>query len=73
MSKILPISHKKFIKKLRTLSFEGPFSGGKHLFMQKESLVLHIPNPHKRKDIRAPLLKRILKQAQIDVDTWNRI
>lgn len=71
MRKLFPISHRKFVARLRELGFEGPFSGGKHLFMSKGDLDLTIPNPHKSKDISAPLLGRILKQAKISHEVWN--
>jgi len=60
MGKLKPISHKELVRKLRKLGFDGPYSGGKHLFMIKGNLTLTIPNPH-RKDISVELLKRILK------------
>ena len=60
MGKLKPISHKELVRKLRKLGFDGPYSGGKHLFMIKGNLTLTIPNPH-GKDISVELLKRILK------------
>jgi len=60
MGKLKSISHKELVRKLRKLGFDGPYSGGKHLFMIKGNLTLTIPNPH-RKDISVELLKRILK------------
>lgn len=63
------ISWRKFIKRLKILGFDGPFSGGRHLFMIKGGLKLHIPNPH-RGDISAALLAEILRQAGIGIDEW---
>ena len=60
MSKLSPVSFRELIRKLKTLDFEGPFPGGKHLFMIKGDLRLAIPNPH-RQDIGVDLLKRILR------------
>jgi len=57
MSKLSPISFSELVRKLKVLNFEGPFSGGKHLFMIKGDLKLTIPNPH-RQDIGVDLLKR---------------
>ena len=34
------------VRKLKELGFDGPYSGGKHLFMIKADLSLTIPNPH---------------------------
>lgn len=47
MSELLPVSQAEFIKRLRDLEFEGPFSGGTHLFLVKGNLRLTIPNPHR--------------------------
>ena len=69
MSKLTPVSFKKFVKLLRKFGFEGPFSGGKHLFMLKEGIRLNIPNPHKR-EIGVDLLTRILRKAGIARETW---
>lgn len=71
MPGLKPISWRDFIRRLRKLGFEGPYSGGKHPFMVHGDLVLTVPNPHSG-DIGVPLLKRILKQAGISVDQWAR-
>ena len=69
MSKLAPISRKKFISRLQKLGFEGPFSGGKHMFMSKADLDVAIPNPHQN-DIGVDLLVRILRQAGISRREW---
>ncbi|MEK6755560.1 MAG: type II toxin-antitoxin system HicA family toxin [Bacteroidota bacterium] len=65
-------SRRELISKFRSLGFEGPFAGGKHHFMKKGTLKVRIPNPH-RSDIDASLLKRILRQAEISQEEWNRV
>jgi predicted RNA binding protein YcfA (HicA-like mRNA interferase family) len=40
--------------------------------MEKENIRLIIPNPHKG-DIDAGLIRRILKQAKILPEKWNKI
>jgi len=65
-----PVSRRELIKRLRLLGFEGPFTGGRHQFMKKESIKLRIPNPHS-KDISLQLLKLILKQAGIEERQWE--
>ena len=67
-----PINRRELIHYLRLLAFEGPFSGGRHQFMIKGEIVLRIPNPHKG-DIGKELLKRILKQAKIDLKRWEEL
>ena len=72
MPRLGPIERDELIKYLRTLGFEGPYSGRKHQFMIKGEVRLRIPNPH-QKDIGKELLSRILKQAKISRDTWERL
>lgn len=64
------ISWKKLVKKFRKLGFDGPYSGGRHLFMVKGPLKVHIPNPH-GEDISRGLLSEILRQAGVSSDDWN--
>lgn len=66
------ISWRKLVQKFRKLGFDGPYSGGRHLFMVKDKLKLHIPNPH-RGDISKHLVAEILSQAGISPDEWNKI
>ena len=66
------ISRRELIRKFRVFEFVGPYSGGKHQFMMKGSKKVHIPNPHGQ-DIGEGLLKEILKQADIQVEDWNKI
>jgi predicted RNA binding protein YcfA (HicA-like mRNA interferase family) len=66
-----PIKRLDLIRYLRQLGFEGPFSGGKHQFMVKGEVTLRLPNPH-RSDISKELLARILRQARIGRDEWER-
>ena len=67
-----PISAKKLIKNLHSLGFSGPYSGGRHMFMIKGNLKLHVPNPHKG-DISKYLLSEILRQAGISPSEWNKL
>jgi predicted RNA binding protein YcfA (HicA-like mRNA interferase family) len=52
--------------------FTGPFSGGKQQFMLKDNRALMIPNPH-HTDIGKELLKKILKQANIPIEDWEKL
>ena len=69
MPKLTPVAFDELVRKLHALGFEGPFAGGKHLFMIRGSLRLTIPNPH-RQDIGVDLLRRILRRGEIDRDEW---
>jgi len=67
-----PVSRKELIRRLRAMGFDGPYSGGKHSFMLKGRLTLTVPNPH-RGDIGRELLARILRQAGITRQEWEKI
>jgi predicted RNA binding protein YcfA (HicA-like mRNA interferase family) len=69
LPKLKPITHRNLLKGLRGFGFDGPFSGGKHLYMIRGNLRLTIPNPHREK-IGIDLLLRILRQAGITKDEW---
>lgn len=64
------ISWRKLIQKFQKLGFDGPYSGGRHLFMVKGKLKLHIPNKHKG-DISKSLVAEILRQAEISCEEWG--
>ena len=67
-----PVKREELIKLLRTLGFDGPHSGTKHQFMIKGDLRLRIPNPHQG-EIGKELLSRILKQAGISREDWEKL
>jgi predicted RNA binding protein YcfA (HicA-like mRNA interferase family) len=67
-----PISRRDLIRALRSAGFDGPYSGGKHSFMLKGDLALTLPNPHQG-EIGRDLLARILRQAGISRDAWERL
>ena len=64
------ISWRKLVQKFRKLGFDGPYAGGRHLFMIKGALKVHIPNPHRR-DISQHLVVEILRQASISHKEWD--
>lgn len=64
------ISWRKLIQKFHNLDFQGPYPGGRHLFMMKGAHKIHIPNPHKS-DISGSLVTEILKQAGISKTEWE--
>lgn len=72
MPPLSPVSHAELVKRFRMLGFDGPYSGGKHLYMVRENLRLTIPNPH-RSDIGAALLSRILRQAGVGREEWESL
>lgn len=72
MPRFGPIKQKELVRDLKLFGFEGPYFGGKHPFMVKGDLTITIPNPHKE-EIGKELLARILRQARITKDEWERI
>ncbi|MCP4668820.1 MAG: type II toxin-antitoxin system HicA family toxin [Deltaproteobacteria bacterium] len=72
MPRFGPIKQRDLIACLHRAGFEGPYSGGKHPFMVKGNLTITVPNPHKQ-EIGRELLARILRQAQIPREDWERL
>ncbi len=71
MPRLLPMSSKKLIEKLKELWFEWPRAGGKHRFMKKWSLRIPIPNPHGNKDVSVWIIEKII--SEIGYDKKKRI
>jgi len=72
MAPLRPISRADLVRNLRRLGFEGPYSGGRHQYMARESLTVALPNPH-TSDISTGLLVRILSQAGISREEWEKL
>lgn len=66
------IKRKDFIRALKDAGFDGPYAGGKHEFMVKGNLRLTVPNSHQG-EIGRDLLSRILKQAGISREEWEKL
>jgi predicted RNA binding protein YcfA (HicA-like mRNA interferase family) len=66
------MKRKDFIRALKDAGFAGPHAGGKHEFMVKGNLRLTLPNPHQG-EIGRDLLSRILKQAGITREEWEKL
>jgi predicted RNA binding protein YcfA (HicA-like mRNA interferase family) len=72
MPRFGPIRRRDLIRYLKQVGFEGPYAGGKHHFMIKDDITVRLPNPHQG-DIGQELLARILRQARIDREQWERL
>ncbi len=72
MPPFVPLKRNRLIRLLKKAGFEGPFSGTKHQFMQKSDITIRIPNPHES-DIGKELLSRILRQAKISKQEWEKL
>ena len=66
------VSRRDLIRYLRMLGFEGPDPGTRHQIMTRGDRTVRLPNPH-RGDISRQLLARILRQAGITRDEWERL
>ena len=64
------ISRRELVRKFRKFGFDGPYSGGRHLFMVKGPLKIRVLKPH-GKDIPAFLVNEILRQAGISKKEWD--
>ena len=69
-----PVRRKELVRLLKELKFSGPYSGGRHEFMVRESdrLRLTIPNPH-HGEIGKSLLAELLREAGISRAEWEKL
>jgi predicted RNA binding protein YcfA (HicA-like mRNA interferase family) len=67
-----PIKRQELIRALKESGFEGPYAGGKHEFLVKGNVRLTLPNPHAG-EIGKGLLSKILKQAGISREEWEKL
>ena len=74
MSRWLPCKRRDFIKKLRCLGFQGPYSGSRHEFMVIKGHRLAIPSST---EYTVPQLRMMVKEVgailgrEIKPDEWN--
>lgn len=76
MSQFYPCKRNDFIRCLRRLGFDGPYSGSRHQFLILGQNRLTVPsNP----EYSIPQLKMMLREAaeilgrEISVDEWNNL
>jgi len=76
MSQWHPCKRRDFIKQLRRLDFEGPYSGARHQFMVYNNQRLTIPS---NIEYSVPQLHMMLNEVKeiigrdITVDEWNNM
>ncbi|HHT9106773.1 MAG TPA: type II toxin-antitoxin system HicA family toxin [Candidatus Wujingus californicus] len=72
----MPCKRRDFIRRLRKLGFDGPFSGTKHQFMVYQRYRLTIPS---NDEYSVPQLRLMIREteeiigSEIAVDEWNRL
>ena len=72
MPRLSPVPWQELVRRLHSLGFEGPYSGGKHPYMVRGDLVLTLPNPH-RGEVGVDLLSRLLKHASLSRRDWDSV
>jgi hypothetical protein len=76
VSRWRPCKRRDFIKKVRHLAFEGPYSGTRHQFMVFENHRLSIPS---NAEFSVPQLRMMLNEVEaildrsITADEWNNL
>lgn len=74
MSQWIPCKRRDFVRKLRQLGFDGPFSGSRHEFMLYQQYRLAIPS---NTEYSVPQLGMMIREVeeiidrQIAADEWN--
>lgn len=76
MSRWAPCKRRDFIRRLRAIGFDGPFSGTRHQFMVYEQHRLAIPS---NAEYCVPQLRMMIREVEeiigrkITTDEWNRL
>jgi hypothetical protein len=76
MSRWQPCKRREFIRRLRKLDFDGPYSGTRHQFMVFEEYRLTIPS---NTEYSVPQLSMMLNEVEgiigraITSDEWNKL
>ncbi len=69
-NRLVPVSRREFIRRLKKLGFSGPFIGSDHEYMIRGITRVKLPNPHRGQDISTDLLSKILRDSEISRDEW---
>ena len=76
MSQWMPCKRKDFIRRLRNIGFDGPFSGTRHQFMVYNQRRLAIPS---NAEYSIPQLRFMIREVetiidrQITADEWSSL
>lgn len=76
MSQWSPCKRNEFIRRLRRLGFEGPYSGSRHQFLVLENHRLTVPS---NSEYSVPQLRMMLREVaeilgrEIESDEWNKL
>lgn len=76
MSRLTPCKRREFIRRVRQLGFDGPFSGTRHQFMVYKEHRLTIPSNDEYSGAQTGMMLReiadIIGRA-VSVQEWNRL
>ena len=67
-----PVNRRDLIRYLIKAGFAGPRPGTKHEVMIRGNISVRLPNPHPG-DIRKGLLAKILREAGISREEWEKL
>jgi len=70
LSRIVPVSYRVLLKKLKNLGLDGPHQGRKHPYMTLGDIVIVLPNPHQGEEVDVKIIKAVLKASGISRDEW---
>lgn len=76
MSRWKPCKRRLFVRRLRALGFEGPYSGTRHQFLVYQQQRLAIPT---NAEYSVPQLRMMLREAEvllgrdIRLEEWDRL
>ncbi len=76
MSRLTPCKRRDFIRRLRQIGFDGPYSGTRHQFMIYKQHRLAIPS---NAEYSVPQLRMMLQEIEaiigrkITIDEWNQL
>jgi hypothetical protein len=76
VSRWTPCKRREFIRRLRLLGFDGPFSGTRHQFLVHEENRLAIPS---NDEYSVPQLRLMLREVstilrrEISLEEWDRL
>jgi len=76
MSRWAPCKRRDFIRRLRAIGFDGPFSGTRHQFMVYEQHRLAIPSNAEYSVHQLRIMIREVEEIlgrRITVDEWSRL
>ena len=76
MSRWTPCKRREFLRRLRALGFDGPFSGARHQFLVYEQHRLAIPSNPEYSVSQLRIMLREVEEIlgrEITVEEWNRL